>query len=125
MTTLDVLREAKTMEMSQSMRIRHRGNANSLNRAAVQTQKSLDHNLARELPERPRPPAPPDPIDDMSDAEAQAMVEQARAAVEAYRNRFAPDAPHPAPHQHGTDQWTAGLNPKAATTHRQTPTAGR
>jgi hypothetical protein len=124
MTTLEVLHEAKTTEMSPSMRIRHRGNANSLNRAAVQTQKALDHSLACEVPERPRPPAAPNPIDDMTDAEAQAMVDQARAAVEAYRNRFAPNVAHSAPHQHSTGQRAAGPNTPAPTAHRQTPAAG-
>jgi hypothetical protein len=121
MTTLEVLHEAKTMEMSPSLRIRHRGNANSLNRAAIQTQKALDQNLAREMPEPPPPPATPDPIDDMSEAEIIAAVEQTRAAVEAYRNRFAPRAS--APHQHGTGQFAAEPNTKPAAAHRQAPTA--
>jgi hypothetical protein len=118
MTTLEVLHEAKTMEMSPSMRIRHRGNANSLNRAAVQTQKSLDHSLACAIPERPRPPATPDPTDDLSDAEVHAAVEQARAAVEAYRNRFAPDA-DPTPHQRSTGPRAADPNTPAPTILRQ------
>jgi hypothetical protein len=111
MTTLEVLHEARTMEMSQSMRIRHRGNANSLNRAAVRTQKALDHNLTREVAEPPRPPAEPEPLDDTTDAQAQAFIDQARAAVEAYRNHFTPDATHAAAplrcprHHQPTDRW--------------------
>jgi hypothetical protein len=125
MTTLEVLYEAKTTEMSPAMRIRHRGNANSLNRAAVQTQKALDQSLAREIPERPSPPAAPEPIDDTTDADCQAMVQQARSVVEAYRNRFATNGAQPAPHQHGTGQSTARPDtPGSAIPHRQALTTG-
>ena len=54
MTTLDVLAEAKTAEMSQSMRLRYRSCANSLNRSTLQTEKALDQRLGDELPRRPR-----------------------------------------------------------------------
>jgi hypothetical protein len=50
MTTLDTLREASTEDMPPSMRIRQRGNARNLNRAALQTEKALDLRLARDLP---------------------------------------------------------------------------
>ncbi len=50
MTTLDTLAEARTTEMSPSMRLRYRGCANNLNRSALQTEKALDKRLARELP---------------------------------------------------------------------------
>jgi hypothetical protein len=123
-STLEVLYEAETTEMSPAMRIRHRGNANSLNRAAERTQKALDQSLAREVPERPRAPAEPNPIDDMTDAEAQAIDEQARAVVEAYRNRFAPDVGHSAPDQHSTGHGTARPTTPGSTTHRQAPAAG-
>jgi hypothetical protein len=49
MTTLDVLAEAKTAEMSPSMRLRHRSCANSLNRATLQTEKALDLRLGDEV----------------------------------------------------------------------------
>jgi hypothetical protein len=44
MATLDTLHQAKTLEMSDSMRIRYRSCANGLNRTASQMQKSLDQN---------------------------------------------------------------------------------
>ncbi len=50
MTTLDVLAEAKTAEMSQSMRLRYRSCANGLNRATLQTEKALDQRLGDEIP---------------------------------------------------------------------------
>jgi hypothetical protein len=49
MTTLDALHEARTLEMSVPMRLRYRGNANSLNRAMLQTDKSLQASLADEI----------------------------------------------------------------------------
>jgi hypothetical protein len=52
-TTLDTLHEARTLEMSVSMRLRYRGNANSLNRAMLQTEKSLQANLADAIAPEP------------------------------------------------------------------------
>ncbi len=48
MTTLDVLAEARTAEMSQSMRLRYRGCANGLNRSTINTENALDRRLACE-----------------------------------------------------------------------------
>ena len=60
-TTLDALHEAGTIAMSDSMRLRYRGNANSLNRAMLQTEKSLQARLAAEsVPE----PVPVEPVRD-------------------------------------------------------------
>src|SRR5271168_3160828 len=70
MTTLDVLAEAKTAEMSQSMRLRYRSCANSLNRSTLNTEKALDRRLDCELPAAPAATA--DPIDDMREAEIMA-----------------------------------------------------
>jgi hypothetical protein len=53
MTTLDVLAEAKTAEMSQSMRLRYRSCANSLNRSTLQTEKALDQRLGDQIPAAP------------------------------------------------------------------------
>ncbi len=97
MTTLDVLAEAKTAEMSQSMQIRYRGCANGLNRSALNTEKALDRRLDCDLP--PAIPDPvPEPVNDVPDADMEIAMEQARAAIEAHRNsvqsrRAASDAP--------------------------------
>ena len=73
MTTLDVLAEAKTAEMSQSMRIRYRGCANGLNRSTLNTEKALDRRLDCDLP----PPEPvPEPVNDVPDADMQIAMEQ-------------------------------------------------
>ncbi len=95
MTTLDVLAEAKTAEMSQSMRIRYRGCANGLNRSALHTEKALDRRLDCDLPAATPDPVP-EPVNDVSDADIQIAMEHARAAIEAHRMaglRPASDAP--------------------------------
>jgi hypothetical protein len=53
MSTLDTLAEAKTAELSPSMRIRYRGCANGLNRSTLQNEKALDRRLACETPSEP------------------------------------------------------------------------
>src|ERR1700686_3646199 len=60
MTTLDVLAEAKTAEMSQSMRLRYRSCANSLNRSTLKTEKALDQRLGDEIPAAANPM--PEPV---------------------------------------------------------------
>ena len=93
MTTLDVLAEAKTTEMSPSMRLRYRGCANNLNRSALQTEKALDQRLARELP--PDPAEMAEPVDDMRQAEIMAAIQEHKAKVDAQRPRVHPaTAPH-------------------------------
>ncbi len=76
MTTLDVLAEAKTTEMSPSMRLRYRSCANSLNRSTLQTEKALDLRLGDEV--LPAPSPMPEPINDLPDAELKAAIEQLR-----------------------------------------------
>ena len=109
MTTLDVLAEAKTAEMSQSMRLRYRGCANSLNRSTLQTEKALDQRLARELP--PDPAEMPEPIDDMRQAEIMAAIQQHKAKVNAQRPRAHPaTGPHLAPDQAWNPQlWASAM----------------
>jgi hypothetical protein len=46
LSTLDALADAKSPDTPPAMRIRHRGNANSLNRSAIQTEKTLDRRQA-------------------------------------------------------------------------------
>jgi hypothetical protein len=92
MTTLDVLAEAKTAEMSQSMRLRYRGCANGLNRATLQTEKALDQRLGDEIPAAaPTPVADPadNIVSDIADAELDAAIQE---AIVAHRN----NSPYPA-----------------------------
>src|ERR1700735_658559 len=88
MTTLDVLAEAKTAEMSVSMRLRHRSCANSLNRSTLQTEKALDQRLGDEIPAVPA--EMPEPIDDMREAEIMAAIQQYKAKIDSQRPRAHP-----------------------------------
>src|SRR5271168_4036378 len=93
MTTLDVLAEAKTTEMSQSMRLRYRGCANSLNRSTLQTEKALDQRLGDELPAAPAEMQ--EPVDDMREAEIMAAIQQYKAKIDSQRPRAHPTTgPH-------------------------------
>src|SRR5271154_6895502 len=95
MTTLDALAEAKTAEMSQSMRLRYRGCANSLNRSTLQTEKALGLRLGDEIPAAPA--EMPEPIDDMREAEIMAAIQQHKANINSQRPRAQPaTAPHSA-----------------------------
>jgi hypothetical protein len=108
MTTLDVLAEAKTAEMSQSMRLRYRSCANSLNRSTLQTEKALDERLARELP--PAPAEMAEPVDDMRQAEIMAVIQQHKAKVDAQRPRVHPAAaPHLATNAAPDQTWNPEL----------------
>src|SRR6202795_3005246 len=98
MTTLDVLAEAKTAEMSQSMRLRYRGCANSLNRSTLQTEKALDLRLGDEIAAAPA--EMPEPVDDMRQAEIMAAIQQYKAKIDAQRPRAHPaTGPHLPPDQ--------------------------
>ena len=108
MTTLDVLAEAKTAEMSPSMRLRYRGCANNLNRSALQTEKALDERLARELP--PDPAKMAEPVDDMRQAEIMAAIQEHKAKVDAQRPRVQPTAaPHLATNAAPDQAWNPEL----------------
>jgi hypothetical protein len=103
MTTLDVLAEAKTAEMSQSMRLRYRGCANSLNRSTLQTEKALDLRLGDELPTTSDPT--PEPINDLPEAELKAAIEQVQAKIDTHRNRA-----NPATHEERNKQlWASAM----------------
>jgi hypothetical protein len=108
LTTLDVLAEAKTAEMSQSMRLRYRNCANSLNRSILQTEKALDQRLGDEIPAAPAEMA--EPIDDMREAEIMAAIQQAKANINSQRPRANPAAaPHPASNDPRDPAWDPQL----------------
>ena len=101
MTTLDVLAEAKTAEMSPSMRLRYRSCANSLNRATLQTEKALDLRLGDEVTAGRRPDAGARERNAGSRAESRDRAGSAK--IDTHRNNRA----HPATHA-GADQATLG-----------------
>jgi hypothetical protein len=91
MTTLDVLAEAKTADMSPSMRLRYRGCANGLNRSTLQTEKALDQRLAYDVPAAPE--TMPEPVNDVPDADLETAIQHARAAIDAHRDRVSASRP--------------------------------
>jgi hypothetical protein len=95
--------------MSQSMRLRYRSCANSLNRSTLQTEKALDQRLGDELPAAPAEMA--EPVDDMREAEIMAVIQQHKAEVDAQRPRVHPaTAPHPATDQAWNPQlWATAM----------------
>jgi hypothetical protein len=88
MTTLDVLAEAKTVEMSHPMRLRCRSCANSLSRSTLQTEKALDQRLRDELPAAQA--AMQEPVDDMREVETMAAIQQAKAKIDTHCPRAYP-----------------------------------
>jgi hypothetical protein len=108
MTTLDVLSEAKTAEMSQSMRLRYRSCANGLNRATLQTEKALDQRLGDEIPAVAPNPVP-DPVSEIADAELDAAIQQ---AIDAHRNNGpypATPATHVTEHDQASQLWANAM----------------
>lgn len=91
MTTLDVLAEAKTADMSLFMRLRYRGCANGLNRSTLQTEKALDQRLAYDVPAAPE--TMPEPVNDVPDADLETAIQHARAAIDAHRDRVSASRP--------------------------------
>ena len=100
MATLDTLAESNAADLSPTMKLRHRSCANGLNRATIQTEKALDQSLAREIPLQAD--AGSEPINDASDAETQATIDHAKAAIQAHRDRVA--RPRPAAIQETAQQ---------------------
>jgi hypothetical protein len=88
LTTLDVLADAKTVEMSPSMRLGHRSCAISLNRSTLQTEKALDLRLCDELPAAADPI--PEPINDLQETELKAAIEQTQVKTDTHRDRANP-----------------------------------
>jgi hypothetical protein len=121
MTTLDVLAEAKTAEMSQSMRLRYRSCANSLNRSTLQTEQALDQRLGDELPTAPV--AMPEPIDDMREAEIMAAIQEHKAKINAQRLHAHPAAPNLATNAAPDQTWNPELWATAMINSMQQPGA--
>ena len=122
MTTLDVLAEAKTAEMSQSMRLRYRGCANGLNRSTLQTEKALDQRLGDEIPAAPA--EMPEPIDDMREAEIMAAIQQYKAKIDSQRPRAHPaTGPHPVTNDPRNPAWDPDLWASAMLDSLQQPGA--
>jgi hypothetical protein len=88
---LDALFEAKTAEMSPSLRLRYRGCANNLSRSCQKAEQMLTKRLASDLPQSAEPH--PEPVNDMPQPEVQQAIQAVQATIATYRNR--PSANHP------------------------------
>jgi hypothetical protein len=122
MTTLDVLAEAKTAEMSQSMRLRYRSCANGLNRSTLQTEKALDQRLGDEI--LAAPAAMAEPIDDMGQAEIMAAIQQYKAKIDSQLPRAHPaTGPHPVTNDPRNPAWDPDLWASAMLDSLQQPGA--
>jgi hypothetical protein len=91
LSTLDILADAKTVEMSPSMRLRYRGCANSLNRASQQSEKALAKLLTCDLPGSTEPA--PEPLNDISEIDLHEALRQAKAKLDTTRNRLSNPGP--------------------------------
>jgi hypothetical protein len=84
MSTLEILAEAQTADLSPSLRIRFRACANGLNRSALQNETALDRSLAADVPAAAQDTVS-EPQNDISDAELHAAIEHARTKLDGYR----------------------------------------
>jgi hypothetical protein len=94
---LDVLREAKSTEMSASLRLRYRGCANTLNRSGQKNEQALNRRLAQDVPTTAEPAA--EPPNDLLDSVVDEAIQEAQAQIDTYRNQLSamlrPTPPQP------------------------------
>jgi hypothetical protein len=83
---LETLHEAKTTEMSPSMRLRYRGCANNLNRSCQKTEQILAIRLAGEDTDAARSPA--ETAADLPETRVQEAIQDVQATIDANRNRL-------------------------------------
>jgi hypothetical protein len=84
MTTLEALAEAKSADLSPSLRVRYLGCANSLNRSTLQHEKTLEKRLASDIPDQ----TVAEPANDLPDHQVEAAIDFARAQIVSYRDRL-------------------------------------
>jgi len=107
--SLATLKDGMAPDMSDSMRLRYRSCANGLDRSSQQDEKALAARLAGDVP------GALEPVNDVPDAAAREAVQDARAAVDGFRNRLSGRSPQPAgvhaePDSNGMASKEAGLN---------------
>ncbi len=90
---LETLGEAKTAEMSPSLRLRFRGCANNLNRSGQKTEQTLLKRLACDAPAATEQ----EPINDLPEAQAEELLQQTQATIDTYRTRLSGNRPAHSP----------------------------
>jgi hypothetical protein len=96
LSALETLGEAKTDEMSPSMRLRFRGCANNLNRSGQKNEQVLARRQARDLPDIVKPVA--EPVDDVPEALVEEIIQQTRTKIDTTRNRLSCTRPASGPY---------------------------
>ena len=86
MASLDMIHQAKTTEMSPSMRLRFVGCANNLTRNSQKHEEMLNKSLACDKPDKTEPTA--ETVNDVSDAEAEMTLEEVGAKIASMRHRL-------------------------------------
>jgi hypothetical protein len=86
LASLDMLHEAKTTEMSHSMRLRFHGCANTLSRSSQKHEQMLAKRLACTGPETGGPTA--NPIEDIDERAVDEAIRDAQAKITSYHNRL-------------------------------------
>jgi hypothetical protein len=97
-SALDLLAEAKALEQEipAPQRLRYRSCANGLSRCSQQNERTLARRLACDQPGASQPAA--EPADDVPNAEAAAILQQARTAISLCRNRLSGARPATGPY---------------------------
>jgi hypothetical protein len=103
-SALDMLADAKVVEMSVALRLRHRNCASSLNRASQQSEKLLTKSLACDVPGTTRT----EPVNDTPNAEVEQHLQHAQTRIDTTRNRLTSPAPqHTTQRQKGSAMFNA------------------
>jgi hypothetical protein len=84
---LDTLAEAKTEDLSPSMRLRYRGCANNLNRSCQQNEQTLARRMGRDLPGGIEVPL--EPTNDIPEQEYEDALQHAHQEIADHRRRLA------------------------------------
>ncbi|HEY4173843.1 MAG TPA: hypothetical protein VGM42_12515 [Rhodopila sp.] len=88
--SMELLATAKGPDMPPDMRLQYIRHANGLARICQQSENALAKRLTADPPQPADPTA--EPIDDISDAEVEALIQQTRAQIIAYRKSI-PEPP--------------------------------
>lgn len=83
LSALDMLQEARTADMSRSMRLRFRGCANNLNRSVQRSERALAMRLADAAPDAVEPIA--EPVAAVPDLDVQQAIQPAVHNIAKYR----------------------------------------
>ena len=81
-TSMELLAASEAADMPPDMRLQYIRHANSLARTCQQNENALAKRLTADPPQ---PAEQAEPIGDLSDAETEAMIQQTRVQIDAYR----------------------------------------